>query len=74
MKESALKIAVKVFCRRQPFRAFAVELKSGDRVIVKHPEALIMRGELAVYFNPKTGYRLFDGDGVCQVLDLAAVE
>ena len=35
--------------RRVPFRLFVVELMSGDRIEVDHPEALVLRSGVAVY-------------------------
>jgi hypothetical protein len=63
--------ALRSFCRRRPFLPFLVELNSGDRLQVNHPEALAWRGHLLYYASPQRKHRLFDGSSVCQVLDTA---
>lgn len=58
---------LRAFRRRSPFRAFTVELVSGDRFQVDHPEALVLRDGVAVFIG-KGGYPvLFDHEGVSQV-------
>jgi hypothetical protein len=44
MKETNFQNSLNAFARRRPFKAFAVELVSGDRFIVDYPEALALRG------------------------------
>ena len=61
--------ALRAFAGRAPFKPFVVELVSGDRVLVEHPEALAFRGGTAVYINPHGEYSLFDHGWVAQVLD-----
>jgi hypothetical protein len=54
--------------RRAPFKAFTVELVSGERFQVDHPEALVLRDGVAV-FVAKGGYpMLFDHEGVSQLI------
>ena len=36
--------ALRAFARRAPFKPFVVELVSGERIVVEHPEALAFRG------------------------------
>jgi hypothetical protein len=55
------------FIRRRPFRPFAVELASGDRFTVDYPEALALRGGVAVFIDPDGRYTLFDATGVTQL-------
>jgi len=33
-------VALSAFCRRRPFRKFVVEFTSGNKVGVRHPEAI----------------------------------
>jgi hypothetical protein len=66
-------IALNAFCNRRPFRPFVVELVSGDRFRVRHPEALVLRGTLAVYNAPNQAIRLFDSESVCQLGDESAL-
>ncbi len=54
--------------RRKPFKAFTVELVSGEKIKVDHPEALVLRDGVAV-FVAKGGYPiLFDHEGVSQLV------
>jgi hypothetical protein len=62
-------VALRAFVRRQPFRPFRVELTSGDRIRVQHPEALLMRGQVVMYIAPDTSVKLFDSSSVCQLFD-----
>ena len=54
--------------RRRPFRPFTVELVSGERIEVDHPEALVYRHGLAVYISPEGVPALFDHEGVSQLI------
>jgi hypothetical protein len=40
---------LRAFQRRAPFKAFTVELVSGDRFQVDHPEALVLRDGVAIF-------------------------
>jgi hypothetical protein len=61
--------ALRGFTHRQPFRPFLVELVSGDRFRIPHPEALAMRGAVAMYIGPDATVKLFDGESVSQLCD-----
>jgi len=63
--------ALRAFARRRPFKPFTVELVSGDRIRVEHPEALVFRGAVAVYFSPTNEITIFDHEGVAQLTDEA---
>jgi hypothetical protein len=58
--------SLQAFARRRPFKTFEVELLSGDRFLVEHPEALAYGGTVAVYVNPGGEIRLFDSESVSQ--------
>lgn len=60
---------LRAFQRRTPFEPFTVELTSGDRIIVDHPEALVFRGGAAVYFSKRGEITIFDHEGVAQLTD-----
>jgi hypothetical protein len=60
--------ALRAHIRRNPFRTFAVELVSGDRFAVDHPEALVFRGGVAVFINSKGIPTLFDHESVAQLI------
>jgi hypothetical protein len=61
--------ALRAFAKRSPFKSFVVELVSGERILVEHPEALAFRGGSAVYISPRGDYALFDHESVAQLLD-----
>lgn len=66
---------LRAFQKRTPFQAFAVELVSGGRIVVDHPEALVFRGGTAIYVSPEGTPTIFDHEGVSRVggeLDKAA--
>jgi len=69
MNAQTFAVALRAFVRRQPFRPFLVELTSGDRFRVPHPEAVSMRGDVAMYIGPEGTVKLFDGSSVCQLCD-----
>jgi len=60
--------SLRAMVRRTPFRPFTVELVSGEQIKVEHPEALVHRAGVAVYFSPKGDLVLFDHEGVCQFI------
>jgi len=61
---------VRAFQKRAPFRSFMVELVSGTRIEVDHPEALVFRGGVAVYLSAAGVPTLFDHEAVAQVTDV----
>jgi hypothetical protein len=52
--------SLRAFSQRRPFEPFLVELASGARLTVDHPEALAQRGPAAVYISAGGEYTLFD--------------
>ena len=59
---------IRAFQRRSPFRPYIVELVSGERVKVDHPEALVIRGGVAVFVNAEGAPSIFDHEGVSQII------
>jgi hypothetical protein len=60
------------FHRRRPFKPFDVELVTGERIQVDHPEALAFRGEgIAVYIDLTGGFTLLDHESACSLRDPA---
>ena len=57
------------FQHRTPFRPFNVELVSGTSIRVDHPEAMVLRGGVAVFIAADGIPTLFDHEGVSQVLE-----
>jgi hypothetical protein len=60
--------SLRAMARRKPFRPFTVELVSGDRIEVDHPEALVYRAGVAVYVSPEGYPSVFDHEGVSQII------
>jgi hypothetical protein len=69
MSGADLERALQAFARRRPFRPFLIELQSGDRFLISHPEAVARYGELFLYRGADRGQRVFAGASVCQLLD-----
>jgi hypothetical protein len=68
MQTDAFERSLRAFVRRAPFQPFTVELTSGSRFQVLHPEALAFNGGLAVYIAPDGTPSLFDHESVSQLL------
>ncbi len=64
--------AMRAFARRRPFKPFYVEMVSGERIFIEHPEAVAYRGGAAVFISPRGEFALFDHESVSQVLDQSA--
>ena len=58
--------SLRAFQQRRPFQRFTVELVSGDRIQVDHPEALVVRDGVAVYIARGGVPSLFDHESVSQ--------
>jgi hypothetical protein len=69
MTDANFEKSLQAFVRRRPFRPFTVELASGDRFTVDHPEALARRGAVAVYIDTNGNYTLFDSTLVTQLAE-----
>lgn len=55
---------------RAPFRPFVIELVSGTRIVVTHPEAVMYQGGTAVYLSRGDGLSIFDHEGVVRLTEL----
>jgi hypothetical protein len=66
MNSSAFERSLRAFQRRQPFQPFTVALVNGDRVQVDHPEAMVIRGGIAVFIDAGGVPTLFDHEGVSE--------
>jgi hypothetical protein len=69
MRAKPLEAALRLCRRFRPFRPYTIELMTGDRFVVRHPEALRYRGGLAVFVEPDGLRRYFDAESVCQVFE-----
>ena len=67
MTAEQFETTIRAFQRRTPFQTYLVELVSGDRVQVDHPEALVIRGGVAVFVNAAGAPVIVDHEGVSQV-------
>ena len=54
--------------KKVPFRRFTVELTSGFRFQIDHPEALVLRADAAVFVSADGTPTLFDHESVTQVV------
>ena len=68
MKSQAFDRTLRAFQRRTPFQPFTVELVSGHRFQVDHPEALVFRGGVAVFIASDGTPTIFDHEGVCELV------
>lgn len=67
MEAEAFERSLRAFARRTPFQPFVVELVSGTRLLIEHPEALVFRGRVAVFFHKDNEMTLFDNNGVSKL-------
>lgn len=63
---------IRAFQRRTPFQSYCVELVSGDRIRIDHPEALVLRGGVAVFVSAEGAPAICDHEGVSQVFTTPA--
>jgi hypothetical protein len=67
MTSEHFQTTIRAFQHRKPFQPYVVELVSGDRVVVDHPEALVVRGGVGVFVGADGAPAIFDHEGVSQV-------
>jgi hypothetical protein len=60
--------SLRALARRAPFRPFQVELVSGQRIKVDHPEALVFRGGVAVDVSSTGVPTIFDHQDAARVM------
>ena len=70
MEDPNFQRVLKAYTKRSPFRPFTVELISGERIRVEHPEALVLHKGTALYLDPGGEWTFFDHEGVAQLTDL----
>lgn len=58
---------LRAFQRRAPFQPFTVEMVSGSRFQVDHPEAMVVRGGVGVFVAADGTPSLFDHEGVARI-------
>jgi hypothetical protein len=72
MTEANFERSLRAFRQRTPFKPFLVELASGAKLVIQHPEALAHYGKAAVYINPDGDFTLLDNTMVTRVGDIGA--
>ena len=60
---------LRAFHHRVPFTSFTIQLVSGDHIHVDHPEALALRGGVAVYISRDGIPTFLDHESVSQILE-----
>lgn len=60
--------SLRAFQRRTPFKTFIVALVNGDRVQIDHPEAMVLRGGVAVFIAADGTPTLFDHESVSEFI------
>ena len=68
MQQDHFDEALKAFKHRSPYRPFTIALVNGDRLEVDHPDALVVRGGVAVYLSPGGVPVILDYEGVSQFI------
>jgi len=58
---------LQAYQHRKPFRSFRVRFVSGEYIDVDHPEAVVIRSGVAVYFSPKGTLTIFDHESASEV-------
>ena len=58
--------------RRRPFKPFTVELNTGFRIEIDHPEATVIREGVAIFIGPGFVPVYFDHESVTQIIDSPA--
>jgi hypothetical protein len=69
MTHKQLLECVRVFGRRRPFREYCIEFVNEQRIIIKHPDAVVWTGDLWYFRSPQRANVLFTADSVCRLLD-----
>lgn len=59
----------RTFSNRRPFPPFTLELVSGSRIEVNHPEALTLHEELIVYKSTRGVWSVFEYGSVIRFID-----
>lgn len=68
MRRETFAYVLQRFNEMQPFESFTVELVNGVRLISRHPEAIILIGDLAVFGELDDNTEYFDATSVVRVV------
>ena len=69
MTPDDLQWVLRALNRRRPFHPFYIELVSGDRFLVSHPESVVRIRDFFVCRLPDGGHRVFGSRAVSQLID-----
>ena len=69
MTDEQFDAAHRAFRRRRPFVKFSIELSSGARIAVSHPEAVENVGDLYVIRQPDRSASVFAAESVTRLHD-----
>ena len=68
MQPDTFELSLREFSHRTPFKPFFVELVSGRRFTVDHPEALVFRAGSAVFIDHRGAPSIFDHESVSRLV------
>ncbi len=68
MEIQAFERSLRALAKRSPFQPFSVEFVSGEVIDIEHPEALVFRNAVAVFFAPDGELVLFDHRSVSRFI------
>ncbi len=68
MTEEHFERTLRAYQQHKPFRPFTVALMNGDRVRVDHPEAMVLRGGIAVFLAADGTPSFFDHESVTEFI------
>lgn len=71
MRRDTFARALRLFNTARPFRPFTVELVNGARLISRHPEAMILHGDLAVFTELDRETEYFDATSAVRLVPYA---
>jgi hypothetical protein len=69
MTRDKFQLVLRSFNKRRPFQPFTLELVSGGRIAVIHPEALTQQRDLLVFRSTKGTHHVFDYATVVQFIE-----
>jgi hypothetical protein len=67
MESENFEPSLRAFARRTPFQSFVVRFVDGTSLTIDHPEALVLRGGVAVFISAAGQPTLFDHRSVSQL-------
>ena len=73
MSTERFQTTIRAFQRRTPFKPYVVEVVSGQRIQVEHPEALVVRAGVGVFVDVSGAPTVFDHEGVIRISDESVV-